>query len=45
VKCIDAEPVLFIRARIINETDGMQGVRDAGLLKSAVMRRRSAGGG
>jgi death-on-curing protein len=33
--------VLFIHARLVTETGGMHGVRDVGLLKSAVERPRA----
>jgi death-on-curing protein len=35
---LTAEQVLFIHARLISETGGMHGVRDLGLLLSAVAR-------
>jgi death-on-curing protein len=38
VKYLLAEQVLFIHARIIDESGGAHGVRDLGLLKSAVGR-------
>ena len=36
-----AEQVLFIHARLIAETGGLHGVRDVGLLRSAVDRPRA----
>jgi len=41
VRYLDAEQVLFIHARIIDETGGAHGVRDIGLLQSAVARPRA----
>jgi death on curing protein len=38
VKYLTAQQVLFIHARLIQETGGMHGVRDLGLLLSAVGR-------
>lgn len=35
---LNAEQVLFIHSRLIDETGGMQGLRDLGLLESAVSR-------
>ena len=35
---LTAEQVLFIHARLISETGGAQGVRDLGMLLSAVAR-------
>jgi death-on-curing protein len=39
---LTAEQVLFIHARLIAETGGAHGVRDLGLLQSAVMRPQAA---
>ena len=41
MRYLDAEQVLFIHARIIDETGGAHGVRDIGLLQSAVARPRA----
>jgi death-on-curing protein len=41
VKYLTAEQVLFIHSRIIDETGGMHGIRDLGLLESAVSRPRA----
>jgi len=38
VKYLNAEQVLFIHSRIIDETGGAHGLRDLGLLSSAVAR-------
>jgi death on curing protein len=38
VKYLRAEQVLFIHSRIIDETGGAHGLRDLGLLRSAVAR-------
>lgn len=38
MKYLTAEQVLFIHARVISETGGSHGVRDLGLLESAVAR-------
>ena len=38
MKYLTAEQVLFIHARLIDETGGSHGVRDLGLLESAVAR-------
>jgi len=38
VRYLTAEQVLFIHSRIIDETGGAHGVRDIGLLQSAVSR-------
>lgn len=38
MKYIAAEQVLFIHARIIDESGGAHGIRDLGLLKSAIGR-------
>ena len=45
MKYLTAEQVLFIHARIIDETGGAHGVRDIGLLQSAVGRPRATFGG
>ena len=45
MRYLKAEQVLFIHARIIAETGGMHGVRDVGLLRSAVERPRATFGG
>jgi death-on-curing protein len=41
VRYLTAEQVLFIHARIIAATGGLHGVRDVGLLRSAVERPRA----
>jgi death-on-curing protein len=41
VRYLSAEQVLFIHARLVTETGGLHGVRDVGLLKSAVERPRA----
>ena len=41
MKYLGAEQVLFIHARIITETGGAHGLRDLGLLQSAVARPRA----
>lgn len=38
---LSAEQVLFLHARLVSETGGMHGVRDVGLLRSAVARPRA----
>lgn len=38
MKYLTAEQVLFIHARLIDETGGSHGVRDLGLLESAISR-------
>jgi len=38
LKFLSAEQVLFIHARVISETGGSHGLRDIGLLQSAVAR-------
>jgi death-on-curing protein len=38
MRCLTPEQVLFIHARLIAETGGEHGVRDLGLLQSAVSR-------
>ena len=45
MRYLTAEQVLFIHARLIAETGGMHGVRDVGLLSSAVERPRATFGG
>lgn len=45
MRYLTAEQVLFIHARLITETGGMHGVRDIGLLRSAVERPRATFGG
>jgi death-on-curing protein len=45
VRYLTAEQALFIHARLIAETGGMHGVRDVGLLASAVERPRATFGG
>jgi death-on-curing protein len=42
---LSAEQVLFIHARLVDEAGGMHGVRDLGLLRSAVARPRATFGG
>jgi len=44
VRYLTAEQVLFIHSRIIDETGGAHGVRDIGLLQSAVARSRATFG-
>ncbi len=41
MRYLTAEQVLFIHARLITETGGLHGVRDVGLLSSAVERPRA----
>jgi death-on-curing protein len=41
VRTLTVEQVLFIHARLIDETGGSHGVRDLGLLESAVARPQS----
>lgn len=41
MKYLTAEQVLFIHARLIAETGGSHGVRDLGMLESAVARSRA----
>ena len=41
MRYLTAEQVLFIHARLVAETGGMHGVRDVGLLRSAVDRPRA----
>ncbi len=45
MRCLTAEQALFIHARLVTETGGMHGVRDVGLLRSAVERPRATFGG
>lgn len=45
MRYLTAEQVLFIHARLVTETGGMHGVRDVGLLQSAVERPRATFGG
>jgi death-on-curing protein len=45
VRYLSAEQVLFIHARVIDETGGGHGVRDVGLLQSAVARPQATFGG
>ena len=42
---LTVEQVLFLHARLIEETGGSHGVRDVALLESAVARRRATYGG
>jgi len=44
VKYLTAEQVLFIHSRIIDETGGSHGIRDLGLLESAVSRPKATFG-
>ncbi len=44
MRYLSAEQVLFIHARLIDETGGSHGLRDAGLLQSAVARPRATFG-
>ncbi len=44
MRYLTAEQVLFIHSRIIAETGGVHGVRDIGLLQSAVARSRATFG-
>lgn len=41
IRYLTVEQVLFIHARIIDETGGRHGVRDLGLLEAAVMRSKA----
>jgi death-on-curing protein len=41
VKYLTAEQILFIHSRIIDETGGTHGIRDIGLLQSAVERPKA----
>ncbi len=45
MKYLTAEQVLFVHSRIIDETGGAHGVRDIGLLQSAVSRPQATFGG
>jgi death-on-curing protein len=45
VKYLTAEQVLFMHSRLIDKTGGSHGIRDLGLLQSAVSRRRATFGG
>lgn len=45
IRYLTTEQVLFIHARLIDETGGSHGLRDLGLLESAVMRPRATFGG
>lgn len=45
MRYLSAEQVLFIHARAIDETGGAHGVRDIGLLQSAVARSQATFGG
>ena len=45
MRYLKAEQVLFLHARLIAETGGLHGVRDVGLLRSAVERPRATFGG
>jgi death-on-curing protein len=45
VNYLSAEQVLFIHSRVIDETGGTHGVRDVGLLQSAVARPQATFGG
>jgi len=45
VKYLTAEQVLFIHSRLIDETGGSHGIRDVGLLQSAVSRPMATFGG
>lgn len=45
MRYLTAEQALFIHSRIIDETGGAHGVRDVGLLQSAVSRPRATFGG
>lgn len=45
MRCLTTEQVLFIHSRIIDETGGAHGVRDIGLLQSAVARPQTTFGG
>lgn len=42
---LTAEQVLFLHARIVEETGGSHGIRDVGLLESAVARPQASFGG
>ena len=45
MKYLSAEQILFIHARLIDETGGAHGVRDIGLLQSAAARPQATFGG
>ncbi len=45
MRYLSAEQVLFIHARVIDETGGAHDVRDIGLLQSAVARPKATFGG
>jgi death-on-curing protein len=45
VKYLTAGQVLFIHSRLIDETGGSHGIRDVGLLQSAVSRPKATFGG
>jgi death-on-curing protein len=45
VKYLSAEQVLFIHSRLIDRTGGRHGIRDLGLLQSAVARPAASFGG
>ncbi|MBI3378122.1 MAG: type II toxin-antitoxin system death-on-curing family toxin [Nitrospirae bacterium] len=45
MKYLTAEQVLFIHSRLIDETGGSHGIRDLGLLQSAVARPMATFGG
>lgn len=45
MKYLTAEQILFIHARIVDETGGVHGVRDVGLLQSAAARPKATFGG
>ncbi|MBI4769696.1 MAG: type II toxin-antitoxin system death-on-curing family toxin [Chloroflexi bacterium] len=45
MRYLTAEQILFIHARLIEETGGSHGVRDVGLLESAVARPQASFGG
>lgn len=45
MKYLTAEQVLFIHSRLIDETGGSHGIRDLGLLQSAIARPRATFGG
>lgn len=45
MKYLTPEQVLFIHSRLIDETGGAHGLRDLGLLQSAVLRPKATFGG
>ena len=45
MKYLTEEQVLFIHSRLIDETGGSHGIRDVGLLQSAVSRPKATFGG